>query len=253
MKPQLRVHISAVGFDVDRVVQPLIRMKADKVYLITKEEEDLGKLFLEKVTSILTRHKIEYEIVYCDIFNLVQCIQKISEIIHKEKDNQVYVNLSTGTNIISIAGMLASMTWSARPYYVEPEKYINPGQPLSVGVKEIVEVPAVFTITKPKEEWLHILKFLSKQGPIKKKILIKYLREKELIRKPEKIKGSERQSAYRHLDTMLVDIRDRWGLVAEEGQARAKRIRITEKGEIILKMFEFLIIEKKIGRLMVND
>jgi len=247
MKPPLRVHISAVGFDIDRIVEPLLRMKADKVYLITKVGEDLGKPFLEKVTGILKNHKIEYEITPCDILNLIECIRKISEIIFEEKGNMVYVNLSTGTNITSIAGMLASMTWGARPYYVKPEKYVAPEQPLSVGVKEIVDVPAIFPVMRPKEEWLHILKFLSKQGPIKKKSLIKYLQEVGLIKRPEKSEGEEIQSAYRQLDNMLVDIRDRWRLVAEEGEARAKRIKITENGEIILRMFEFLIADKKIS------
>lgn len=46
-----RIHISPVGFEIDRVVLPLIQMEADKVWLIAERDPDLdkGKPYFDKV------------------------------------------------------------------------------------------------------------------------------------------------------------------------------------------------------------
>ena len=63
----------------------------------------------------------------------------------------------------------------------------------------------------------------------------------EIISISDTAAKSERQSAHRQLENLLVDIRDKWGLVSEEGRAKAKIIKLTGKGEMALDMFSFLI------------
>ena len=48
---KLRVHIAPVGFEIDRVVIPATRMKADKVYLLRHDNysEDKSGPYVKKL------------------------------------------------------------------------------------------------------------------------------------------------------------------------------------------------------------
>jgi len=66
----------------------------------------------------------------CDVINrdLFDILRAYREIIEEESQNQIYINVSTGTKIHSIAGMLVSMIFKEEksdiyPYYVVPEDY----------------------------------------------------------------------------------------------------------------------------------
>jgi hypothetical protein len=39
----LRVHVAPVGFEIDRIVLPAIKMRADRVWLITNNEPHADK------------------------------------------------------------------------------------------------------------------------------------------------------------------------------------------------------------------
>jgi hypothetical protein len=51
----LRVHVAPVGFEVDRIVLPAMKMKADRVWLIIHSEphEDKGDKFVKLIQSKL--------------------------------------------------------------------------------------------------------------------------------------------------------------------------------------------------------
>ena len=51
----LRIHIAPVAFEVDRVVIPAVRMKADKVYLVAHDD-------VAKDKAIKYRQKIEKQL-----------------------------------------------------------------------------------------------------------------------------------------------------------------------------------------------
>ena len=56
---KLRVHIAPVGFEIDRVVMPATKMKADKVYLLRHDNhsEDKSGPYLEKIVKKLEKKK----------------------------------------------------------------------------------------------------------------------------------------------------------------------------------------------------
>ncbi|WNY24907.1 hypothetical protein MsAc7_04360 [Methanolapillus millepedarum] len=49
----LRIHLVVVGFEIDRISLAATMKKADKVYLISKKEDDEGKDYLEENKAIL--------------------------------------------------------------------------------------------------------------------------------------------------------------------------------------------------------
>src|SRR5436309_2377569 len=120
MQKDLRVHISPVGYDFNRVTDPLINGKADRVYLILHETDRGQSKFLTNIKKELQKKipTVETKEYYLNIWNLYDCVQKFREIITKEKENHVFVNVSTGTKITAIAGMMSCMSFGADPYYV---------------------------------------------------------------------------------------------------------------------------------------
>src|SRR5579864_6987817 len=139
MSGNLRIHIVPVGFEFLRVTEPLIRMQADKVYLVTYQEDDNATKFFAKIKKELSqkyRH-IKVEEVFIDIWDLYECIQKFREIILLEKGNHVYINVSTGTKITAIAGMLSCMLWDAVPYYA-PVRYPS-SQEIEMPTEQVLD------------------------------------------------------------------------------------------------------------------
>src|SRR2546426_441445 len=97
--PLLRVHVAAVGFEVDRIVMPAIRMKADRVWLLahSRPGEDKGILFRESIEDHLKRSNIECIQMLADRTDLFDTLRALSSIIMQEKKNAIYVNVSVGS------------------------------------------------------------------------------------------------------------------------------------------------------------
>ena len=189
----LRVHIAPVGYDFNRVSDPLIKGKADRVYFILHESDRGQSKFLAHIKTELKKKlpTIETREHYLDIWNLYKCIQKIREIISKEKGNSIFINVSTGTKITAIAGMMACMSFGATPYYV---KFVHPSENAIKTIRrdevfDKEELP-VFEMNKPKQIYLDILALLAtNKNKMKKKYLIEELVKMNLIRtKDEKNK-----------------------------------------------------------------
>jgi len=244
IKPRLRVHICPVGFEEDRIVIPISELKADKVYLITKSGEDLANGAIQRIITALRSLKLEPTVVECDIHSLEECFCKISEILYKEalQGNDVYVNVSSGTNILCIAGTMACMTWGGAPYYVIPKTYAPKGEPLHLGVRKIFELPR-YRITPPRRELISILEFISgKNRAVSHSELIALLKTKGLIKTENEKLTRPSQSEYQQLENnFLRELRDQRGYVIETGETRAKRVHLTSEGKTALKMFGFLV------------
>ncbi|MDR4511643.1 MAG: DUF6293 family protein [Nitrososphaeraceae archaeon] len=96
------------------------------------------------------------------------------------------MNVSTGSKIVSIVGMLSCMIWRAIPYYVHlayktSDKLDTNHNFKDETVSDIIDIP-VYKITSPKIDSLKILDILLKNnGKVKKKKLIEQLEEERLM------------------------------------------------------------------------
>jgi len=124
----LRVHIAPVGFEIDRVVIPAKKLKADKVWLLIHDNpsQDKATPFTEKIKTQLKKSKIKFQTVTADRLNLFTIIRAVREVIEDEKENNVYVNVASGSKIQAIGCMMACMTIKNRknikPFYAEAEE-----------------------------------------------------------------------------------------------------------------------------------
>ena len=91
----------------------------DKVYLITHSQDDKSAQYIEKISKVHPQGEIsegrEKNYKYRDLF---ECLQSYKQIIKEEEHGaHIYINVSTGSKVSSIAGTLACMIWKGTPYY----------------------------------------------------------------------------------------------------------------------------------------
>ena len=198
--------------------------------------------------KILRKEKyLQVEKRAMDIWNLFDCLQTYKKIINEEeekggKNAHIYINVSTGSKVSSIAGTLACMIWKGTPYYahIEYNDKKDPADGLpDEDVTTIDEIP-VYSINKPKPESLLVLKILhsikeEKPKMMKKSRLIEELEEASIIdknlsigAKHSKLKGLLNSISIAGSDNPLVEV---------EYKGKQSNVILTTQGESTLKIF----------------
>ncbi|NOQ55695.1 MAG: hypothetical protein GQ477_02700, partial [Nanohaloarchaea archaeon] len=221
-------------------------IKADKVYLITREGEDKAKKYLDDITNTLDKKDIKFEIIKCDIKNVYVVLREMRKIIDKETKHDIYINVSSGTTICTIAGTMAAMLFkkenvSIEPYYVEPETYTdyNPDKklnPLTKGVKDIFIIPSYKTHL-PDDEKIKVMMFISKdknKGVRKEEIV------KEIYNNYTSSDRKEKSKMYMSVTRNIIEhLRHKpWELLTVEGKYKNATIKLTKNGQDMIKFLK---------------
>jgi len=242
----LRIHIAPVGFEIDRVIIPAVRMKADKVWLIAHDTiaEDKSNKYRQKIEKELEKKGIKTEITHANRLRLFPIIKAVTEIIFKERKNDIYVNVATGSKVHAIGCMMACMLFDDRekihPFYAQAEKYPEyegTGQQ-TYGVSEIHSLPT-YRIGTPKRELLEAMRIIKDAGGgIQKKKMAEEAEKRKIIMVNAKEQDLA-QARFASLDKNIVQpLVDTWGFVEVEKIGRNRWIKMTEDGE---HAAEFLI------------
>jgi hypothetical protein len=196
----LRVHVAPVGFEVDRIVIPAIRMKADRVWLITHNNPsvDKGHQFAASIQNKFEQARIECLQTKADRTELFHTLRVLRIIILKERGNSILVNVSVGSKIQAIASKMACMMFKdiamIKPYYVVPEKYTSPVKQETEGVKNVIPMPE-HKIELPDEKLVRCMAIINQRtnGEITKHVLKDLVKERKLIHVAEKkVPGNKR-------------------------------------------------------------
>jgi hypothetical protein len=241
--PNLRIHIAPVGYEIDRIVLPAKKLRADKVILLVHENpsEDKATKFYQKISSELEKLNIEVVIEYHNRTALFQIIKTVKNLIERESGNIVSVNLASGSKVQAIGCMMASMMFNdnnnINPFYVEAQEYLGfSGKAMSKGIKDIEYIPT-YEIQKPEERHIQALKIIvDSGGKISKKDMAEItVKKKLIIVKAE----NESQATFASLDKNIISVLEtRWGFVKVNKIGRTRWIEITEEGK---HAAEFLI------------
>ncbi len=181
----IRVHIIPVGFEKDRVVIPAIKMNAEKVILMVMEEDtERGKMFVENSRTKLKSEGIDVEDYVINFFNLNKNMEAFNHLIKEHKNDDIYINISTGSKIQALAALFSAMAAKNEgiritTYYVEPEIYGQVNEPMSTGIKDIISIP-IFPLPQPSNEIKEATKLLLKHS-FSKEELGKALAEKGVL------------------------------------------------------------------------
>lgn len=233
----LRIHIAPVGFEVDRIVLPAKKMKADTVWLVLHNNptEDEGLSFADKIERQLKESSIECKREMADRTDLFDSLRAFKGIIAKESNHTVFVNVSVGSKIQAIAAMMACMMFGdrshVRPYYVVPDSYATiPKEQETKGLKTIKTLPE-YRIETPNTNLIKCLEIIADspgQRLSKKDLKDKALGESLII--VEKTDNKD-QSAYMSLNkNLLHPLESKWGFINIEKIGNKHIVSLTDEG-----------------------
>ena len=235
---KLRVHIAPLGFEIDRIVMPAISMKADKVYLLRHDNyaEDMSGPYREKIIKKLEKKNIEVKVVDANRNRLFEIIKIVKDIIKDERENDIYLNVGTGSKIHAVGCMMACMIFDDRtnihPFYAEPKSYhsYKGSEQQTVGVKEIHKLPT-YQIRTPATKLLNALEIIRKAGRITKKELAEIADANGLINIGARQENMD-QARYASLDKNIIHpLEHDWNFINVEKLGRNRYITLTKEGE----------------------
>lgn len=241
LQAPLRIHIAPQGYEEERIYKPAIDSKADLVYLLVTEDDEQSDQCQEAVEQNLADAGIDCNEVFCNIFDMSESMQTISSLIQEHQDDDVKVNISTGSKITAVGGTFACMMYGATPYYVQAEDYGE--ETVSVGVKDSFELPA-YPIQPPERDFVRILGFLEKEQSEGNKVKISDLNTFVRDEGFDAIQEAEREDEDNIYDIVQKEFREplaNEGFVREQPYAGKKYISLTEKGERTLEFSRHLV------------
>jgi len=234
----LRIHIAPVAFEVDRIVISAVRMKADKVWLIAHDNVtgDKSLKYRQKIEKLLKKKGIKTEVTYANRLRLFPIIKAVTEIIFKERKNDIYVNVASGSKIHAIGCMMACMLFDDRekihPFYAQAEKYPEYDGTLqqTYGVAEVHSLPT-YRIGTPKSELIEAMRIIKKAGGrIQKKKMAEEAEKSKIITVNAR-KQNFTQARFASLDKNIVQpLVDTWRFVEVEKVGRNRWLKLTEDG-----------------------
>jgi len=235
---KLRVHIAPVGFEVDRIVIPAKKMRADKVWLIghSNLSVDKARPFLEKIKKILEKNNIDVETRTANRYRLFDIVRVTKEIILEEMQHDIYLNVASGSKIHAVGLMMATMIFDNRdnlhPFYAQAKDYHHTkiSEPQTSGIEEIHDLPT-YQIQTPTKKQLEALKILvDNDGKMKKKdmaIKAEELGSIEINSEP----SNHSQARFASLDKNIISpLENKWGYVKTEKIGRNRWINLTDEG-----------------------
>ena len=235
---KLRVHIAPVGFEIDRIIIPATNMRADKIWLIGHNNlsQDKARPFLEKVRKTLEKKNIEVKEVTADRYRLFDIVRTIKEIISEEKNNDIYLNVASGSKIHAVGMMMATMIFDDRsnlhPFYAQAKEYhyTKISEPHTTGIETIHDLPT-YRIHTPSKKHLDALKILvDNDGKMKKKEMAEIAEEQKIIiinAEP----NNHSQARFASLDKNIISpLEHDWGYITTEKVGRNRWIHLTDEG-----------------------
>jgi hypothetical protein len=247
--PHSRIHLAPVGFEVERVVEPVLTDRADRVYLITRDGDDAASGFLAEVERRLhaARWPVDVRLVPTPIWDVFGALAVYRQVFASEGRGDrnaanvvpIRVNVSTGTKITAIAGTLACMLWRGEPYYVQVSRAWYSGmtpkvRPVNDVVRSIDPV-AVYELRAPTAELVEVLEALARAGgTLRKRDLIRAL---GLDRPADHGPAPSAQAQHSRLRIRLGPLETKWGFVAADATGGRGRVRLTPQGRLALTLF----------------
>lgn len=241
LKGPYRIHLAPQGYEDERISAPAIDMEADQVVLITHEEEsEQSKSCRETVLSSLDDAGIQNEVEECNFFDLDDSLSTISRIITDHPNDNLKINISTGSKITAVAGVLASMMSSASPYYVKVEDYGE--EPISKSVSTTIGVPA-YPIQFEDEQYIRVLEFINQRSSEGNEVAIKDLNQFVQKENLPAAAESERQNEdiYDIVNREIIDPLVERDYIYKHRMANKKLLKITEKGKSTLQLSKHFV------------
>lgn len=252
------VHITAGGFEFDRIVIPMFSRYPVKKLIIFQSHSSPYQNAKELVGSFHDRledYPVETECIPVDIYDFNDVFLKTLEQIKKYAGQgiKVYINISPVPKIATVsmlsAAFLSEYKKNLEIFYVSPQEYLIPElvsdlakidgdedirkltelrdklikKGVASGVKEYLDIP-VFPILRITDVDMEIFTVLQKEGGVDS--------IEELV---ELVNASRKDTLSRSSIQYRLDKLQENGMVVTEREDRRLKIRLKKLGEVYLK------------------
>lgn len=245
-----KVHVVPLGYEYERVLKPVEDGRANVVALLnndTIEDRRLG--FQDEIEEeLLEDPNVELDKRCCDIFDMYDSMETIMETISEYRDDEVYVNLATGTKVTAVSGMIACMATDAEPFYVQSRMTTAnlPAKDDLPGYKEVVPMPN-YPIEKPTDDQIRVMEYIHESetglrgsGDTRKKSIIQFAKEEGLDLAEGSADVTEK-ALYPRLDNRILDPLSEKGFVETERRGNTVRVSLTDEGEKAVRAFRHIV------------
>ena len=200
--------------------------------------EDKATKYAAAIQKKLKAASIETELVYCDWENIEEITRVARDLILQESENEIAINLASGSKNHAIGLDRACMTFRKRehihPFYPEAEKWTAWRYPRqqSTGVKKIRQIP-IHRIIVPEPELIEALKIIKKDS-----VLIPTKKGRLGIKKKDLAKAIYGDDSKQNLTKLQRNITQKlkkpWGAIdIFDKVSRSDWISLTDEGKYL--------------------
>ena len=239
-----RVHVVPLGHEFDRIVEPVVRYRADVVYLLEHDDPTAETPeYHEDIEDALAEAGADVRWRSCDLFDVYDVLGVVTTIAAEHRGDSVRVNVSGGGTLAAIGATIACMDVStdATAYYVHPEEYALDAveRPVSEGFDDLSTLPD-YPVDSPTRDQVAIMAYLAdREGGTarpKKRDLIDYAEAEELSFVADRDPANDK-AKFRLLDTHVVSPLESDGYIEVEKVGRRHVVELTEQGHNAYRAF----------------
>jgi len=239
------VHVIPMGLEQDRILEGFRRYPTNYAIFIQGKAR---KLKVERIARMNAKEvkdqiksTVKVEMREYNLYNFEEAFLELKKLFDdlNSEGYQIYVNISTGTRIVSSAALMACCMCNAIPYYVIPREYTLPKGKyvLTKGVKDVIQLPTL-GINTPSDKELDVLNALLDKGRT-------VSAQKELMDAIPKAfygdrKENEDLSSYRgrkraKINRVVAQLTEK-GFVTTVKRGRNVEVTLTDSGKILCMM-----------------
>lgn len=240
LRSVLEVHIAPLGYEFDRIREPVLRYNADVLYLLRDPRRgDVD--YHDELLSGLTEHGVEVESRTVDLEDMYDVLGEVTTIADDYREDIVRVNVSSGPKLATVGAALACMATDADGYHVHPESRPHPIErsPRTEGMAFAEQLPS-YPLETPSTDQVQILNYIAEttDGTYtpKKSDLIRFAEENELAFITRTDPANEK-AKFALLNNRIIDPLEEKGYIEIETVGRTKQVSLAEPGDNALRAF----------------
>jgi hypothetical protein len=235
------VHIAPLGYEYDRIIEPIKKHRADCVYLLEDTLHGTRAPYHDEMIAELEDDGVCVTVESADLQDLYDVMAIVTTIADDHSEDIVRVNVASGPKLADIGCAIACMATDATAYYVRPDEQVHDldKKPKTRGMIDDEVLPSypIEAISTDQVAVLHFLEQTNTQSyTAKKKDLIEYADEEALTFMAEANPANDK-AKFALLNANIIDPLTEDGYIDVKKVGRQKQITLTETGENVLHAF----------------
>lgn len=240
LRSVLEVHIAPLGYEYDRIKEPVLQYNADELYLLADPGREEAAYHPDLVQELETVG-VDIHTHDVDLTDMYDVLGEVTTISDDYDDDIVRVNVSSGPKLATVGAALACMATHAIGYHVHPESRPHPidERPRSEGMALAEQLPN-YPLETPTQNQIQVLDYIDSATDDtftpKKSDLIEFAEENELEFLTRSDPSNDK-AKFALLNNRILEPLLSKAYVEVESVGRTKQVLLTPTGRDALRAF----------------